>query len=332
VRECGFCGRICSGKHFWNFLGLAYRFYHVQLRREWNIDRDVISTEESKIILGSIVTRCPSMSLAPSALGQLDSACELFSKAAPGFRAQKVLVSSSLFLILFMFMHIYQSVMLRLQEKAHISLNEFRNGKVSARSRHPATSGLRRTDEDDELSALGGTTRLVTKSEDRSPLLKYDSPSFPNQPLVVPLPLVSGIEQQVHPNVVEYLRTFAPPTAPQESIASPSHIYPSFSGSTAANLASMPAHHYSEASHQSTYQVQQAEVQSQQPLHSHPVPMSAEPFPQYFPVYDYGTGKVYSDEDPYMLGTSLSSRDPEAPPHLNMEAAWQDFLADLEMS
>jgi len=34
------------------------------------------------------------MSLAPSALLQLDSACELFSKAAPGFRAVKVLVSS----------------------------------------------------------------------------------------------------------------------------------------------------------------------------------------------------------------------------------------------
>jgi hypothetical protein len=47
----------------------------------------------TKIILGSIVTRCPSMSLAPSALVQLDSACELFAKAARGFRAGKVLVS-----------------------------------------------------------------------------------------------------------------------------------------------------------------------------------------------------------------------------------------------
>jgi hypothetical protein len=46
-----------------------------------------------QIVLGSIVTRCPSMSLAPSALVQLDSACELFSKAADGFGAQKVLVS-----------------------------------------------------------------------------------------------------------------------------------------------------------------------------------------------------------------------------------------------
>lgn len=43
-------------------------------------------------MLGSIVTRCPSMSLAPSALVQLDSACDLFSKTAHGFRATKVLV------------------------------------------------------------------------------------------------------------------------------------------------------------------------------------------------------------------------------------------------
>ncbi len=47
-----------------------------------------------QVVLGSIVTRCPSMSLAPSALVQLDSACELFSKVAKTFRAEKVLVCS----------------------------------------------------------------------------------------------------------------------------------------------------------------------------------------------------------------------------------------------
>ncbi|KAF9059490.1 hypothetical protein BDP27DRAFT_1341393, partial [Rhodocollybia butyracea] len=49
-----------------------------------------ICSHAQYIILGSIVTRCPSMSLAPSALLQLDSACELFSKAASGFKANKV--------------------------------------------------------------------------------------------------------------------------------------------------------------------------------------------------------------------------------------------------
>lgn len=39
------------------------------------------------------------MSLAPSALLQLDSACELFAKVAKTFRAEKVLVSSSVELL-----------------------------------------------------------------------------------------------------------------------------------------------------------------------------------------------------------------------------------------
>ena len=57
------------------------------------ISRYLHSSDLLQIILGSIVTRCPSMSWAPSALVQLDSACDLFSKAARGFRAVKVLVS-----------------------------------------------------------------------------------------------------------------------------------------------------------------------------------------------------------------------------------------------
>ena len=42
--------------------------------------------------MGFIVTRCPSMSLAPSALVQLDCACNLFAKTAKHFHAEKVLV------------------------------------------------------------------------------------------------------------------------------------------------------------------------------------------------------------------------------------------------
>ncbi|EIN06066.1 hypothetical protein PUNSTDRAFT_54365 [Punctularia strigosozonata HHB-11173 SS5] len=70
------------------------RNLHSQLKkgpneRTWFLWGHVFSCA---IVLGSIVTRCPSMSLAPSALLQLDSACELFSRTADLFRAQKVLV------------------------------------------------------------------------------------------------------------------------------------------------------------------------------------------------------------------------------------------------
>ncbi|KAF4610658.1 hypothetical protein D9613_006789 [Agrocybe pediades] len=79
------------------------RNLHTQLKepseRMWFLWTHMFSCA---IVLGSIVTRCPSMSLAPSALVQLNSACELFSKTARGFRAGKVL-----------------NIMLHLQEKAH---------------------------------------------------------------------------------------------------------------------------------------------------------------------------------------------------------------------
>ena len=50
------------------------------------------SNIDEQIVLGSIVTRSPSIGIASSALAQLDSACELFDKAARGFNANSVLV------------------------------------------------------------------------------------------------------------------------------------------------------------------------------------------------------------------------------------------------
>jgi hypothetical protein len=44
------------------------------------------------IVLGSMVSHSPSLSLAPSAMVQLDSAIDLFRKVAALFRAEKVLV------------------------------------------------------------------------------------------------------------------------------------------------------------------------------------------------------------------------------------------------
>ncbi|KAG6330355.1 hypothetical protein ID866_8734, partial [Astraeus odoratus] len=72
------------------------RNLHTQLKepseRIWFLWTHMFSCAVSPIVLGSVVTRCPSMSIAPSALLQLTSACELFSVCAQGFRAQPVLV------------------------------------------------------------------------------------------------------------------------------------------------------------------------------------------------------------------------------------------------
>lgn len=151
------------------------------------------------------------MSLAPSALVQLDSACELFSKAAAGFRANKVLVRLNYPNP----EHSYdpdnrcQNIMLHLQQKAHFSLEEFRKGKGTPLSRYNSTSLNSPSSpeaDDDELSVLGGKTRLVSKKEPSSPVLVDRSP-ISNNP-VVPLPLSPNMHNQLPQPLREYLDSF----------------------------------------------------------------------------------------------------------------------------
>ncbi|KAJ7460587.1 fungal-specific transcription factor domain-containing protein [Mycena latifolia] len=283
------------------------------------------------IILGSIVTRCPSMSLAPSALVQLDSACELFAKAARGFRAVKVL-----------------NIMLCLQEKAHHSLEDFRKGRLSPSARHVSDS-LSPTEENDELSTLGGKTRLVAKKEPVSPLLLDRSPTSHNP--VVPLPLSpSLLNEQVHPSVVEYLNTFQQPTSAHSSYSevdvdlSPVSIY---------GMSTIPTSYHSDStgsymSHSPTQMDSQQSMfhQNQSGSHghgsgsqqrSHAMGNGTAPsvsFPQYFPVYDYRTAGMndgYGSTAPIldvapMPGQRRASGSPEG----NMQSSiWQDFVGDL---
>jgi hypothetical protein len=271
------------------------------------------------IVLGSIVTRCPSMSLAPSALVQLDSACELFSKAAPGFRATKVL-----------------NIMLHLQEKAHFSMEEFRRGKnPSTSSRYnSANSPGSPNGDDDELSVLGGKTRLVSKKEPSSPSLGERSPLSQNP--VVPLPLSPGMHNQLPPDVKEYLDSFKtsvngsqPPDVyavhrqhlaqqQQQQRLSPHGSFDSSSsgfGDAAQELS--PTSVYGMQPLQASFQTEPESYLAQQQqalinqglipspqagpssIHQHSNAMDTSGgvngmakvdtgFPQYFPVYDYG--------------------------------------------
>ncbi|TRM65256.1 hypothetical protein BD626DRAFT_556390 [Schizophyllum amplum] len=175
------------------------RNLHTQLKepseRIWFLWTHMFSCS---IVLGSIVTRCPSLSLAPSALVQLDSACELFSKAANGFRAAKVLVSCLPCDLLLILTDTPQDIMLRLQQKAHTSLEQWRRGL--ALSREPGG-----VCEEDELTVLGGQTRLV-KKEPISPTIIDRSPHSRNP--VVPLPLSPTAEARLGPGVLDYLGSF----------------------------------------------------------------------------------------------------------------------------
>jgi hypothetical protein len=273
------------------------------------------------------------MSLAPSALIQLDSACEIFSKAAHGFRAEKVLVGRLPFLNMGFHSFAYQSVMVRLQKRAHLSLAKFRSEKSNAPERQSPKSEFSSAHSDDELSTLGGKTRLVSKKEEPPPMLQERTPG--QTASRVPFPLTSN-EPSIHPNVVEYLRTFT--SNPTEAAVAP-NMRPS---SDAAMLyaPSLPGSQYSSLSlFQRTLERRQHHEASFQPPSSHDqsplTAITSEAIPQYFPVYDYGTGCTEAQDDIFSsmhmempivcrLGSSASEE--------SMHTTWQDFVTGLGMT
>ncbi|KAF9523061.1 fungal-specific transcription factor domain-containing protein [Crepidotus variabilis] len=319
------------------------------------------------IVLGSIVTRCPSMSLAPSALVQLDSACELFSKAAPGFRATKVL-----------------HIMLQLQQKAHFSLEEFRKGKGLPMSRYPlSTNGPSSPEvDDDELSVLGGKTRLVSKKEPSSPVLVDRSPTSNNP--VVPLPLSPGMHNQLPPSVREYLDSFK--TSYNREQQQPQDLYaelssrnrqgsgyeshqtsysdPDLSPTSIYGLQPLQTNFRTEPD---TYISQQQHALMNQGLIPSPHQMQSQGgtpmdtseskndanFPPYFPVYDYGlSASSYTNgtnggmfEGPSSMGGMVDTqgqnghlhqqyvqqRRSSGSPENNMQATWLDFVNTMSM-
>ncbi|GBE86514.1 fungal-specific transcription factor domain-containing protein [Sparassis latifolia] len=258
------------------------------------------------IILGSIVTRCPSMSLAPSALAQLDGACDLFAKTAHYFRAEKVL-----------------AIMLNLREKAHASLSAYRNTPPSRAGSlsEPTTPA----NDNDELNILGGRTRLVaSKEKSMSPQIIDRSPTSLNP--VVPLPLREAEDQHIHPYVLQYLRTFIPSPMPSQTAG------PSMSQHSPQDFSQSP---YGQQSHDlppiSTSLMSDPNGYAPQAGPSMLQMEGMTPaFPQYFPVFDYGVASVGeafmpSVPSPNPTDSDLRSWSPEA----TMQSTWQDFVAQV---
>jgi hypothetical protein len=218
--------------------------------------------------------------------------------------------------------------MLRLQERAHISLSEHRKGLSSPLGRNGLTSNPVTPVEDDELATLGGKTRLVAKKEPVSPPV---SPTSFNP--IVPLPLSPSNEPRVHPNVVEYLRTFAPtPNPGSHSIAAPPTT-PQFTDTSMYGMSTMPGA-FSTDTNIFNQPQHHSHMQS-----DHTLSMDTGAFPQYFPVYDYGlsgdsNGYPLMQMDTGMNGhmaSPIQGRN-SLTPETNMQTTWNDFVTGLGMA
>ncbi|KAI0331503.1 hypothetical protein GY45DRAFT_1345320 [Cubamyces sp. BRFM 1775] len=145
-----------------SFVGLARSLYsqHPGLtERMWFLFTHVFSCS---IVLGSIATKCPSMALAPSALSNLDSALNLFSEvsSAGNARAAKVL-----------------PVLQKLKARALAAKQAVATHSPILNGPQSPTEGMFVKEEDEELAALGGKTRLVSR---KSPSA-YSNPSSPQE-------------------------------------------------------------------------------------------------------------------------------------------------------
>ncbi|KAF7331836.1 Clathrin-coated vesicle protein [Mycena kentingensis (nom. inval.)] len=153
------------------------------------------------IIVGCIVTRSPSSSMAPTAFIELGLACDLFEKGATQSRRAR----SGL------------AILCKLREKAFQVYSQFRTGNPTP---PPTGFGLGSDYGDDELALFGGQTRVLV-SKLISKKKKKDDNSAISTPIgdvsTASSPSVSGSASSdpvpdVHPSLVEYL-SLLPPSA-----------------------------------------------------------------------------------------------------------------------
>lgn len=176
----------------------------------------------SQIIVGCIVTRSPSSSMASSAFIELGLACDLFEKGAMhSRRARSGLVSEIVigdFLISFKF----KAILYKMRERAFQVYSQFRTGNT-------VSSKILAVDKpdygDDELALFGGQTRvLVSKLLNSSKKTRRQSASSAAASLSSPSSEgdtrgtpSNDVSREVHPSLVEYLAMFPPSNAPSRS-------------------------------------------------------------------------------------------------------------------
>ncbi|KXN89389.1 hypothetical protein AN958_05762 [Leucoagaricus sp. SymC.cos] len=157
-----------------SFVGLIeslFKQHPVLTERMWFLFTHVFSCS---IVLGSIAVKAQ-MQLAPSALSYLETAYNLFSRVSDNTRTQKIL-----------------PILAKLKERA---LSALSNEKSQTSSQNDpsrlTTGGTRVKSEVNELSTLGGMTRLVSRRSSQSPSYASSPSSQPASPPVTHTEAVS---------------------------------------------------------------------------------------------------------------------------------------------
>ncbi|KAF8974208.1 fungal-specific transcription factor domain-containing protein [Flammula alnicola] len=170
--------------------------------RWWGIWTHLFS---AAIIVGCIVTRSPSSSMASSAFIELGLACDLFEKGAMhSLRARSGL-----------------AILYKMREKAFHIYSQFRTGNGNPSK---VLSVDRPDYGDDELALFGGQTRVLVSKILSSSNKRKQQQASASSPTTASTPSSDGgdsrgtpsndLSREVHPSLVEYLSAFPPPTIP----------------------------------------------------------------------------------------------------------------------
>jgi hypothetical protein len=217
--------------------------------------------------------------------------------------------------------------MLNLREKAHASLMQYRSTPPSRQGTLSEPTSPQ--DDNDELSVLGGRTRLVAQKEKSvSPILGNFSPTSANP--IVPFPIKQDTDAQPHPVVLEYLRSFASHTHSHQAQLPTPFNPTAFSDITPISVAASTSSFSPSSSMYAPQQISPLEMgppPSMQPPPPQQQHQSPQMLPQYFPVFDYGyAGNADAFANMMPEGGDINGR---YSPEGTMQNAWQDFVAQI---
>jgi hypothetical protein len=224
--------------------------------------------------------------------------------------------------------------MVKLREKTQASLQAFKEGKNTPLTRGAVLSdGDASVEEEDELSMLGGKTRLVDNgaalARPVTSQIIQESPTLPN--LVIPFPLKQGVDESVHPSVLDFLRLI--------DSTSTRTLQPLNVGSAANGANSMlftpspkpdPFFDIATLYPSPPLSAQSSTSQTPQMLGLTESALDMSVFPTYFPVFDHG-GSSFGLCSPIRLdipvseGLVVRNSTPEA----SLQCSWEDLMAQF---